>query len=87
MLHSMRHDPRVIAGDKTSGHIGRFATPAPDFELSEIRLQKDDKVSILSRSVEIFIVLEGGRCWWKRGRTIPLAGVVVSPFSHSITVS
>ena len=51
--------PRVIVGDKTSGHIGRFATPAPDFELSEIRLQKDDKVSILSRSVEIFIVLEG----------------------------
>ena len=51
--------PHIIPGDKAGLSILRFPTPAPDFELSEIRLVKGDQASILSQSIEIFIVLEG----------------------------
>lgn len=51
--------PRIIATGVKDGHISRFITPAPDFELNEIRLLANERLSIHSRSVEIFIILSG----------------------------
>jgi mannose-6-phosphate isomerase len=54
-------EPRIIRGqnDHDEGHISVFKTPAPDFELSRIGLLEDETITISSRSVEIFMVLEG----------------------------
>ena len=51
--------PDVIHGKKIEEHTETYVTPAPDFELSKIALAKNESVSIASKSVEIFIVLEG----------------------------
>jgi len=51
--------PRIIRENNTPGHIVVYKTPAPDFELSKISLQAGELVTIQSRSVEIFLVLEG----------------------------
>ena len=51
--------PRIIEEEEIPGHIAVYKTPAPDFELSKINLLRNEAVTIHSRSVEIFIVLEG----------------------------
>jgi len=51
--------PRIIRENNTTGHIVVYKTPAPDFELSKISLQAGELITIQSRSVEIFLVLEG----------------------------
>lgn len=51
--------PRIIAEEGAPGHIAIYKTPAPDFELSKISLLRNEDLTIHSRSVEIFIVLEG----------------------------
>jgi mannose-6-phosphate isomerase len=52
-------NPRIIRENNIPGHIVVYKTPAPDFELSKINLQAGERVTIQSRSVEIFLVLEG----------------------------
>ena len=51
--------PRIISEKEAPGHITTYHTPAPDFELSKIALLQNEKVKVLARSVEIFMVLEG----------------------------
>jgi mannose-6-phosphate isomerase len=51
--------PKIIHGKRIKEHIEAYITPAPDFELSKIALGKGESVSIASKSVEIFIVIEG----------------------------
>ncbi len=52
-------DPTGIAQPHVDGSIIIYRTPAPDFELSRISLQQNELVTIVARSVEIFIVMEG----------------------------
>ncbi len=51
--------PDIITGKERQEHIAAFVTPAPDFELSKIELAKGESVSIISRSTEICILLQG----------------------------
>jgi mannose-6-phosphate isomerase len=62
LLKHIRFDatyPHIIADDKGPGHISVYHTPAPDFELSKIRLLKGETITIRAHSADIFIVLEG----------------------------
>lgn len=52
-------EPNIILGVADDGPVSVFRTPAPDFELSRIGLLKGDAIAISSRSVEIFMLLEG----------------------------
>jgi mannose-6-phosphate isomerase len=51
--------PNVIRGKKVAEHVEAFVTPAPDFELRGINLQKGEHAEINSVSAEIFIVMKG----------------------------
>ncbi|MBS1916485.1 MAG: mannose-6-phosphate isomerase, class I [Bacteroidetes bacterium] len=51
--------PDVIHGKEVADHVEAFVTPAPDFELRGINLQKGEHAMICSGSAEIFIVMKG----------------------------
>jgi mannose-6-phosphate isomerase len=51
--------PRIQQEKDDPGPITVFKTPAPDFELSKIRLSKGESLTIKAHSAEIFIVTDG----------------------------
>ena len=51
--------PNIIHGELASDKIEVFSTPAPDFELSLITLNKHDLLSLSSSSIEIYFLLHG----------------------------
>jgi mannose-6-phosphate isomerase len=51
--------PHIIHGQTAEKSLALYPTPAPDFELGRIHLAKGHALNLVSRSVEIFIVLEG----------------------------
>jgi len=51
--------PQIIHGRKTADGAEIFQTTAPDFELSRFDLPEGETLSLTSRSVEIFILLQG----------------------------
>jgi mannose-6-phosphate isomerase len=51
--------PHIIVDEKEPGHISVYHTPAPDFELSKIRLMQGETITVLAHSADIFMVLEG----------------------------
>ncbi len=51
--------PHIIREKSKTEHISAYITPAADFVLSKIEIDKGQTISIRSRSVEIFIVLKG----------------------------
>lgn len=51
--------PHILPGEHAPGRIAVFKTPAPDFELSRISLQKGELLKLTAHSAEIFIVMDG----------------------------
>jgi mannose-6-phosphate isomerase len=51
--------PHIIQGKPSGKSISIFPTPAPDFRLSRIHLTKGQELSLVSPSVQLFIVLDG----------------------------
>lgn len=51
--------PNIIHEKKIAEHIVSYPTPGPDFKLSKISLEKNESISISSKSIEIFIVMQG----------------------------
>lgn len=51
--------PHIIQGETADKSVATYPTPAPDFELSRIHLAKGHELSLVSQSVQIFLVLEG----------------------------
>jgi mannose-6-phosphate isomerase len=51
--------PQIINGIPAEPNRIVFPTPAPDFELSQIRILKGQEHQLVSRSVEIFLVFSG----------------------------
>src|SRR5579871_1793632 len=58
-VHFKETIPQIIHGTETEKHIDVFETPAPDFELCEIRLPRNEIFEQRAYSVQIFIVLQG----------------------------
>ena len=52
--------PSPMEGRRISDHEMVFPTPAPDFELSMIRLQKGNTMLTIAKGAEIYFLLEGG---------------------------
>ncbi|HMI59757.1 MAG TPA: mannose-6-phosphate isomerase, class I, partial [Puia sp.] len=52
-------EPRIMAEERTPGHITVYHTPAPDFELSKVSLMRGESITVRAHTVDIFIVLEG----------------------------
>lgn len=51
--------PRIIHGKMIADHTEAYITPAPDFELSKIEMSDGESVFLISKSIEIYIVLSG----------------------------
>jgi mannose-6-phosphate isomerase len=51
--------PKIITGKQAGSAREIYYTPAPDFELSRVRLVRGKTLDMSSRSVEIFLVLNG----------------------------
>ena len=51
--------PRPILEERSDEAIGFYSTPAPDFRLSRIEIDKGEKLSVHSQSAEIYFVMEG----------------------------
>jgi len=51
--------PNIIQAKQVREYMQVYQTPAPDFELAKLSLKKNQSVSIVSRSTEIFIVMQG----------------------------
>jgi mannose-6-phosphate isomerase len=51
--------PRLISGQTVDAATKVFPTPAPDFELGRICLPEGQALPLVSRSVQLFMVLEG----------------------------
>jgi mannose-6-phosphate isomerase len=51
--------PRIIGGDRDTGHITVYSTPAPDFELSRISLMAGEAITARALSTEVYFVMEG----------------------------
>lgn len=51
--------PHIISAKTADPAVDIFPTKAPDFELGRIHLTKGQDIELLSRSVQLFIVLEG----------------------------
>jgi mannose-6-phosphate isomerase len=51
--------PKIITGKPENPHRIIYQTPARDFELSRLQILKDQPASLLSHSVEIFLVFHG----------------------------
>jgi mannose-6-phosphate isomerase len=52
-------DPQIVRGLKSAEGMEVFITPARDFELSTAVLAKGEQLSFSSRSIQIYLVLEG----------------------------
>jgi mannose-6-phosphate isomerase len=52
-------DPHIFQGTKKTKFLQVFSTPAPDFELGKLELEKGDLVKYTSISAEIFILWSG----------------------------
>ena len=51
--------PKIITGIQAQELKLVFPTPAPDFELSQFHLSKGQSISLISHSIEIFLVFSG----------------------------
>lgn len=51
--------PAVMKGKMVNGYEKRFPTPADDFELHELHLDRGDRYPVKASTAEIFMVLEG----------------------------
>jgi mannose-6-phosphate isomerase len=51
--------PKIITGVASGKERLVYPTPAPDFELSRIKIDKGQMLAMISRSVEIFLVFSG----------------------------
>jgi mannose-6-phosphate isomerase len=52
-------EPQVVRAQKVTDSESVFLTPAPDFELSLIKMEKDGEQAVSAHSVDIFLVMEG----------------------------
>jgi mannose-6-phosphate isomerase len=53
------HTPQIIKGSKVGEYEEVFTSPAPDFELSRVVLEKGQIAEMTSITTEIFIVMRG----------------------------
>ncbi|MBS1974672.1 MAG: mannose-6-phosphate isomerase, class I, partial [Bacteroidetes bacterium] len=51
--------PGIIHEKKDGPHLAYYPTPAPDFRLSKIELEKNDGLNCKAASAEIFVVMRG----------------------------
>jgi len=51
--------PRILTETGVGNHLSLFRSPAPDFELGLIRLDRDEEMRFISRSASILLVMEG----------------------------
>jgi mannose-6-phosphate isomerase len=51
--------PNIILGNPTEPERTVYQTPAPDFELTRLQIEKGRSVSLLSHSIEIFLLFSG----------------------------
>jgi mannose-6-phosphate isomerase len=51
--------PHIITGKPENGERLVYPTPAPDFELSSIKIAKGQSVKLQSHSIELFLVFSG----------------------------
>lgn len=51
--------PAIMKGEIVNGYEKRFPTPAADFELHELHLDRGDRYAVKASTADIFIVLEG----------------------------
>jgi mannose-6-phosphate isomerase len=51
--------PNIITGKPVDLHELVYQTPAPDFELSRLHIEKGNSVSLESQSIEIFLLFSG----------------------------
>ena len=62
--------PQIITGEAVEPQRVVYQTPAPDFELSRLQIEKGKSVNLLSHSMEIFLVFSGAvRISGKEGET------------------
>jgi len=51
--------PNIITGKTIEPERVVYETPAPDFELSRLTIQKGNSIRLISRSIEIFLIFSG----------------------------
>jgi len=51
--------PNIITGKMVEPERLVYQTPAPDFELSRLNIQKGKSTRLISHSIEIFLVFSG----------------------------
>lgn len=51
--------PNIILGNPTEPERTVYQTPAPDFELTRLQIEKGRSVNLLSHSIEIFLLFSG----------------------------
>ena len=51
--------PNILTGKPTESQRLVYLTPAPDFELSRLQIDKGHTVSLMSNSMEIFLIFSG----------------------------
>ena len=67
-------NPDILAGEQQEDGLERiYKSPAPDFELSQIRLLKSDVYQSVAKTVQILIVLEGEVVIKEGGSALTLA--------------
>lgn len=67
-------NPDILAGEQQKDGLERiYKSPAPDFELSQIRLLKSDVYHSVAKTVQILIVLEGEVVIEEGGSALTLA--------------
>ena len=52
-------EPRILKGVTSAEAVSVFPTPARDFELATVTLSKGEQLSFNSRSVQIYLLLDG----------------------------
>ena len=58
-IHFEETIPSIIYETKKDVHVGSFITPAPDFQLNKISIQKGEETLQHIQSTNIFFVLKG----------------------------
>lgn len=51
--------PNILNGETSEAGRTVYHTPAPDFELSCLKIEKGESIRLISRSIEIFLVFSG----------------------------
>jgi mannose-6-phosphate isomerase len=51
--------PSILKGETMNAYEKRYPTPAADFELHEIHMEKGDKYPLKASTVDILIVIKG----------------------------